>query len=241
MPQMEEELAKPQPERWDFWRDGARSPAENMAADEVLMQTSAQRGRPVLRCYSWDRPAVSIGYVQRHDAAPAGFAMVRRPTGGGVVYHDHDFTYSIAFPPGHWLNGLDRIRSYSWINRSLRDALRALGLDAQLAAVEIPHSVERATMVCFINPTRYDLLLDGRKIAGSAQRRTADGILHQGSLHFGGPLPFTRETIAGALAEALGRVMNVTLEDFTPDAALMDKITCAANEKYGTDNWNKLR
>lgn len=238
---MDGEIVKPQPETWDFWRDGARSPAENMASDEVLMQTSAQRGRPILRCYSWNCPAVTIGYVQRHDAAPAGYAMVRRPTGGGVVYHDYDFTYSIAFPPEHWLNGLDRIRSYSWINRSLQDALCALGLDAQLAAVEIPHSVERATMVCFINPTRYDLLLDGRKIAGSAQRRTADGILHQGSLHFGGPLPFSRETLADALAAALNRIMNVTLEEFTPDDELNQKIQDAVTGKYGTDEWNKLR
>ena len=73
-------------ELWDFWQDGQHSPAFNMAADEVLLETACSRGRPLLRFYEWDRKAVSLGYVQSLSAAPAGYAVVRRPTGGGVVY-----------------------------------------------------------------------------------------------------------------------------------------------------------
>ena len=213
-----------------------------MAADETLLRQVARLGRPVLRTYEWTGRAVSLGYVQRFTAAPEGYEFVRRPTGGGVVYHDCDFTYSVAFPPEHWLNGLDRIRSYDCLNRSVQAGLQALGLPVELAQVEIPHSVERATMVCFTNPTRYDLLLHGRKIAGSAQRRTAEGLLHQGSLHFGPDgLPFDRTRLAKALLDGLHQILNLTHEPFTPDREFANDIQRLVKEKYGTDAWNKLR
>ena len=233
---------QPPAEHWLYWQDGAHSPAWNMAADETMLQQVMRIGVPLLRTYAWDQPAVSIGYVQRHDAAPEGYAYVRRPTGGGVVYHDWDFTYSVAFPPNHWLNGLDRIRSYDWINRSLQHALRGLNLPVELAQTEIPHSVERATMVCFTNPTRYDLLLNGQKIAGSAQRRTAEGLLHQGSVHFGQEgLPFSRSVLAKALLDGLREVMQLTFTPFLPDSGFEDAVQRLVAEKYGTDAWNQLR
>lgn len=229
-------------EHWHYWQDGAHAPAWNMAADEAMLLGVARLGAPILRTYAWEGKAVSLGYVQRHTAVPAGYAYVRRPTGGGVVYHDCDFTYSVAFPPDHWLNGLDRIRSYDWLNRSLQAGLRGLGLPVELAQTEIPHSVERATMVCFTNPTRYDLLLDGQKIAGSAQRRTADGLLHQGSVHFGrGGLPFSRDALAEALLAGLREVMHLTHTQFFPDADFLTVVERLASEKYGTDAWNQLR
>ena len=101
-------------EPWDVWIDGAHDPALNMAADEALLLSAPWRGRPLLRFYEWDRPAVSIGYVQTIAAAPEGYAAVRRPTGGGVVYHDFDFTYTVMFPAGHWLCDVDRVASYDW-------------------------------------------------------------------------------------------------------------------------------
>lgn len=228
-------------EEWQFWQDGAHAPAWNMAADEALLKDSPGRGVPLLRCYSWDRPAVSIGYVQTLDAAPAGYSAVRRPTGGGVVYHDFDYTFSVNFPMGHWLTGLDRIRSYNCLNRALRRAVCFLGFPAELSAQEIPHGVDRARMVCFTNPTRYDLLLEGRKIAGCAQRRTADGLLHQASLHFGGPLPVERERITQALLQGLREEMGISTAPVEPGRGLLDQIETLVTTKYGTDDWNRLR
>lgn len=228
-------------EVWDIWRDVAHSPAFNMAADEVLLETTGERMRPLLRFYSWDCKAVSIGYIQNASAVPEGYAFVRRPTGGGVVYHDYDFTYSIAFPPEHWLNSLDRNLSYDWINRSVQSALHALQCDAKLSDDVISHEVDRASMVCFTNPTKYDVLFDGRKIAGSAQRRTANGILHQGSLHFGGPLPYEREQLASALIQAFIDVMSVEFITFTPSDDLLSRCDARVAEKYGTDAWNFKR
>ncbi len=228
-------------ENWYIWHDGEHSPAFNMAADEVLLETSAKREIPLLRFYSWDRKAVSIGYIQQADAVPDGYAFVRRPTGGGIVYHDYDFTYSIAFPAAHWLNGLDRNLSYDWINRSVQKALHSLNCSASLSDDVISHDVDRGTMVCFTNPTRYDVLLDGRKIAGSAQRRTADGILHQGSLHFGSELPYGRDVLAAALIRAFEDVMSVEFMDFDVQDSFLGLCRERAENKYATEAWNNKR
>ena len=105
-------------EPWDFWIDGAHDPAFNMAADEALMLSAPLRGRPLLRFYEWDRPAVSIGYVQTIAAAPEGYAAVRRPTGGGVVYHDYDFTYETIMPSKPYdKGGLSQLKTiYKYIH-----------------------------------------------------------------------------------------------------------------------------
>jgi lipoate-protein ligase A len=228
-------------ETWDFWQDGLAAPAVNMATDEALLLTARRRGRPLLRFYGWDRPAVSIGYVQSLSSAPTGYAVVRRPTGGGIVYHDFDFTYTVAFPSGHWLTGLDRIRSYAVLNESVQRGLSLLDLQPQLSSLEISPEVDRATMVCFTHPTRYDILLDGRKIAGSAQRRTQDGLLHQGSIHFGGPLPIARDKLAEALLQGFKEVMDLELIDFKPEDDLLKLIATLATSKYSLADWNAKR
>ena len=157
------------------------------------------------------------------------------------MYHDHDFTYTVAIPPGHWLGGLDRTRSYDWINRSVREGLTRCQLAASLAAQDIGGHVDRLTMVCFANPTRYDILMDGRKVAGSAQRRTRDGILHQGSLHFGGPLPIPRQILADAVAEGFRTTLKLTLEPYQPDADIVRLARDLVTTKYATDAWNQRR
>lgn len=228
-------------ETWLLWEDGDRSPAANMAIDEALLRTAPERGQPLIRFYGWDRPAVSIGYVQSRSAAPSGFAVVRRPTGGGVVYHDHDFTYTAVLPAGHWLTGLDRTRSYDWINRCVQDALVALALRPAMARNEIPHDVDRSTMVCFQNPTRYDVLLHSRKVAGSAQRRTRDGILHQGSIHFGMPLPLPKTDLAAALRNAFTQTLGMVLQPFQPGEGLLQRAQQLETETYANEDWNNRR
>jgi len=231
----------PQPETWDLWRDHAHSPWENMALDEALLETAPRRGKMLLRLYAWDRPAVSIGFMQRWKAAPQGYHLVRRPTGGGIVYHDHDFTYSVIIPQGHRLAELDRTASYAWINSSIKEGLAPLNMSASLARQDIPHTVDRATMVCFQNPTRYDIMMADRKVAGSAQRHTQDGILHQGSLHFGGPLPIPREELTTLLLLGFQENMSVIFRPFTPPPEVLSKAAQLVSQKYGHDAWNQRR
>ena len=87
-------MSTPQ-KQWYLYIDTAHDPFYNMAMDEVLLHSAKGLGAPLIRMYDWDCPSVSIGYVQHYDAAPNDkYTVVRRPTGGGVVYHDNDLTYT---------------------------------------------------------------------------------------------------------------------------------------------------
>ena len=89
---------------WRLLEHGLLDPAANMAWDEALLEAAPGLGQPVLRLYGWNQPAATFGYFQKH-AEIARLTplrpLIRRPTGGGLVPHDADWTYSLAFPPGH--------------------------------------------------------------------------------------------------------------------------------------------
>lgn len=232
------------PEPWFRWLDGARSPFLNMAVDQALLETAAERGRPILRLYDWDRPAVSIGYVQYAARVERGErVLVRRPTGGGIVYHDHDVTYTVALPPGHWIGREDRIASYHWINRAVQAGLSSLQLPSALSDAAIPRSVDRASMVCFTNPTRYDIMCGTVKIAGSAQRRTRDGLLHQGSINLEHleNVADARAEVRKQLPEGFETVLAARFSPWTPDDAFLSRATELEECRYATRDWNFSR
>ncbi len=225
---------------WFLWRDQARSPAMNMAIDETLLLQASAIGKPVLRFYRWDRPAISIGYTQQyHLTARPGAALVRRPTGGGVVDHDHDFTYSVAVPPDHYINSLNRLESYHVIHRAVRSGLSRLDISAELAEDQISGSIDRASMVCFENPTRYDLVAFGRKIGGSAQRRSRAGLLHQGSLHFGGRLPAGRKRLEDAFVSGFESELEIEFQPFHESKSLVEQAMELRRRRYDTEEWNR--
>ncbi len=231
-----------QPETWDFWDDVAHEPAMNMALDEALLLQAATRGRPMLRFYAWDRPAVTIGYVQSFTAAPPeGYVIIRRTTGGGVVFHDHDLTHTVVIPAGHWLTSVPPLQSYAFVNEGLREGLTGCQVAAEMTHEEIPKTVDRLRMVCFTTPTRYDVMVGGRKVAGAAQRRTREGILHQGSIHFGKALPLPRGEIIGRILEAFTQREGITFAPFTPAPELLAQAAELTKTRYGTDEWNRMR
>lgn len=225
---------------WMLWRDGARSPAMNMAVDELLLGESLRLNAPLLRIYSWDRPAASYGYSQMPEAVTRrGLALVRRPTGGGVVYHDCDLTYTIAVPITHKLAELDRMESYKVLHEAVLDALASLGVHAKLAD-ENQERHDRATLQCFVSPSPHDVVADGGpKLAGAAQRRTRQGILHQGSIALASGL--TPEGIAEALVESCGRRFEASFSPFKPSQNLLDSAAKLADLKYQSEAWNLRR
>ncbi len=229
-------------ETWFLWRDRAHPPGLNMAIDELLLQTSSEHGAPVLRFYQWDRNAISIGYMQSYKKTQVpGYELVRRPTGGGVVYHDHDFTYSVALPPKHKINNFERTQSYNLINGAVACGLRRLGFNVQTAMDMIANGIDRAAMVCFKQPTRYDILCDGRKISGSAQRRSPDGLLHQGSIHFNRRLPVSRNELAEALRAGFNESLNIEFAEFANSQIIQKKAIVLARAKYELTEWNQRR
>ncbi|OPZ23715.1 MAG: Octanoyltransferase LipM [Lentisphaerae bacterium ADurb.BinA184] len=226
-------------ETWDLWLDGARSPSLNMAIDEALLRTAAGRGRPLLRFYDWDCAAVSIGCHQRRAAVDRpGLTLVRRPTGGGVVFHDGDLTYTVAIPAAHWLTGVDRDASYGHINRAVADGLGRAAMTASLTRQVIAAHIDRRTMVCFSHPTRYDVVSGGRKVAGAAQRRTADGILHQGSVRPDGAGTGRRDDVRQCLIAGFAETLNLQFDAFVPGEGLLAAAAELAAGKYSCDAWN---
>ena len=225
---------------WLLWLDISRDPYMNMSIDELLLLHIAEFGAPVVRIYGWDRKSVSIGYVQDYEAAPReGYAIVRRMTGGGVVFHDKDLTYTVVIPAGHPICALDRVESYHVFHRAVKAALAGFGLEAELSTSE-GGAVDRATMQCFVTPTRYDVLCGGRKYAGAAQRRTHDGILHQGSIDLkasGGDSVILTEK----LVKALEKQFEIGFIEFKVSKVFLHDAETLAGIKYSTEQWNRFK
>ncbi len=155
------------------------SGAENMAADEALLDRVLRSGGAFLRLYQWDPPALSIGRNQPIDGIPQNVSVVRRPTGGKAVWHEHEVTYAVAAPIG--LFGSLR-NAYCEIHSRLAAALRSLGVDATLAPYKPTVRPSVGPTSCFAAPAGGEILVNGRKLVGSAQMRRGDAFLQHGSM-----------------------------------------------------------
>ena len=197
----------------------------NMAVDEMLTQ---QVIFPTLRIYQWLEPTVSFGYFEKisevRRARPFE-KLIRRWTGGGLVEHGSDWTYSLIVPADHPFAREQRVESYQLIH----EVLQKLVLNECGIAVEIANDGEGAGEGCFQKPVRGDLLFHGQKIAGAAQRRTRNGLLHQGSvqsIELAGLDPLR-------VAEAFGSdVTSIPLTDSEEKRAME-----LVSSRYGSAEW----
>lgn len=166
------------------------SPEENMAEDASLIELANNGGEVIFRQYAWDRDCVSYGYFQDADAVQAVYsdevALVKRPTGGGVVDHRGDWTYAMGIPVGHVLYQQKAMQTYAAIHECIAGVLREFGIDASLCdEASCCGSGRKAEVAsCFVRPVMYDVVdgKSGRKLAGAAQRKTRQGLLVQGSI-----------------------------------------------------------
>ena len=122
-------------ENWYLLQSGPGAADFNMAFDEALLESASRLCKPFLRFYSWTQRAASFGYSQKYS----GMALltllrplVRRPTGGGLVTHDADWTYSVVFPPGHGWYALRATESYQRVHEWIRGAFAKLSLRTEL-------------------------------------------------------------------------------------------------------------
>ena len=181
-------------ETWNFINTGSHDPYYNMAMDEALLNF-VSRGEidPVVRFYTWNPATLSVGYFQRlkkeidiDKVKEKGFGLIRRQTGGRGVLHDKELTYSVIVPESHTNMPSTITEAYRVISEGLLEGFKLLGFDAYFA---IPRSKEEReklkqprSAVCFDAPSWYELVVEGRKIAGSAQTRQKGVILQHGSL-----------------------------------------------------------
>lgn len=165
--------------------------AVNMAVDEALLESVRQGGRPVIRFYTWKPACLSFGRNQsarnHYDEARAtalGIDVVRRPTGGLAVLHDRELTYCVLAPL-HLFGGPRA--AYAGINRALVEGLRDLGVAAEQAAgVRARGPLREQNGPCFQTPAAGEVVVQGRKLAGSAQRCDRGMLLQHGSILLSG-------------------------------------------------------
>ena len=216
-------------EIWNFLQSPANNAAFNMALDEALLHTAAQRKQPLLRVYRWEKAAVSFGYFQKFPRQLADrYEIVRRPTGGGLVYHGDgvDTTYTVIAPPAHRLSTMSTSDAYGTIHKAV-----AVAIGNQSQVTNHQSSLPRSNYECFTNPVPGDVVANGRKLAGGAQRRNKYGMLHQGSIAL--------RVSAKQLAHGFSATFDSKLQSYSPtdqERSLADRL---AHEKYATDAWNR--
>jgi len=180
---------------WRLIRSGLRSPADNMAIDEaMLIAHSEGKAPPTVRFYGWNPATLSIGYFQKAEdeidlaeVQRQGIGFVRRPTGGRAVLHDRELTYSMIVSEEYPDMPTTVNEAYRVLSEGLVQGFRRLDLRAEMVNLGMPEEKAKYTSTagsaaCFDSPSWYELVVEGRKIAGSAQTRSRGVILQHGSI-----------------------------------------------------------
>lgn len=201
-------------------RDG---PAQ-MACDEALLGATVL---PALRVFRWARPWVSAGFFipwKEACAVRPDLPVCRRWTGGGIVVHEDDFTFSLTVPRSDPWALRRPAESYRDLHRALAEALRKAGIEAALAP-----RLSVGQSECFAGPVEHDLVAAGRKVAGGAQRRTKRGLIHQGSAQ--------GLSLDARFGEILAECLAGKVVAWDAPAKLEDEITSLTAGKYGRDEF----
>jgi lipoate-protein ligase A len=228
-------------ETWLLLQSGKGESAWNMALDEGLMELAPKIEKPVLRFYSWNEPAATFGYSQHYaeiEKVTSLRPLIRRPTGGGLVPHDADWTYSLIFPPHHEWYELKAIESYRRVHEWLRDAFAKIQVPTEVAPCcrkEIPGQ-------CFLGWEQFDLLWMGKKIAGAAQRRSKTALLIQGSVQ-PPPIRLAKIDWQKAMCDVAHEQWAVTCKNMNLDSetTLRELALALAEGKYSRPEFNQKR
>ena len=225
--------------------------AENMALDFLLLQRYPEPAAPRFRHYEWRRPAFTFGYSQKIDYVranlPAGerIDLCRRPTGGGIVDHRNDWTYTLVLPRGHTLYDERATQSYRAVHKALVAALHILGQPAVLKEAGVaPEDNEAPTGpgVCFQRAEFHDVIhpRTGAKIAGAAMKRNKHGLLLQGSIEKGSIGSIDWERFQKLFTAALGRALAAE-PAATAWPELNEDEVSGLIEQYSASEWINYR
>lgn len=219
---------------WRFIDTGVNNASLNMAIDEAILNAHLQGAvPPTLRVYRWQHPTLSLGFLQSLEKSvdlkkcdELGVEVVRRLTGGRAVLHHHELTYSIVVSEKYGIPP-SIARSYALLCEGLIAAYGSLGIEVLLAAGENDGS----SNACFSNAGTADMILQGRKIAGSAQFRRDDTLLQHGSLP------------TGHDSETLFSIIKLPSRVHREDAvAAFDQKVISASEALGREiGWQELQ
>jgi lipoate-protein ligase A len=194
-----------------FLADQERSGSENMAVDQAMLEHAEALGLPLVRTYQWQEPTLSLGYFQKlrdraNHAESVSCELIRRSTGGGAILHHFDWTYSVAIPSKLIDDSAGKSSKTTGAARALYDAVHdeivrlltkigfAASKWAEPAACDTPQRGQGCAFLCFERRSEGDIVVDGAKVMGSAQRRYKNTVLQHGSLLL------ARSTFAPSLA-----------------------------------------
>lgn len=175
--------------RYEVLLTSKASPEMNMEMDIKLLQSLAWEERIVLHFYAWKGNCATYGYfldpfklLHEEQVRKHSLALARRPTGGGVIFHQWDLAFAVLIPAAHPKYALNTLQNYAWVNKAVLEAVAEFsGRKFETTLLE---QEEKCLHPCFCmaKPTVFDVMLNGRKAGGAAQRRTKHGLLHQGSI-----------------------------------------------------------
>jgi lipoate-protein ligase A len=216
--------------------DVPRSAPMNMALDEVFWRTA---GTPRLRFYRWNHPAISFGYFGEYaEVVPyAGkYEIVRRCTGGGIVFHGEDLTYALTIPANEREFCASPLAVYAFVHEAIKNAMCEFRIMATLAAgapanagMKTVAKASGSSGACFANPVTADVMVSGLKVAGAAQRRSRAGLLQQGSIQ--------NLELSSEFQDRLGERLARRLIHRTIEAAIIQQATELAASKYASNAW----
>lgn len=177
-------------EGWRLIKDDPHDCYMNMAIDEAIFIACEKGFSPkTIRFYGWNPPAISIGYFQKTSnlfeskrLSELSLDMVRRPTGGRAVFHEEEVTYSIISSLDDF-SGNGILESYRIISHALVSGLKSLGVPAELSSQRKREKImSKGSPSCFSSPSLHEVVIQGKKIIGSSQKRSREFMLQQGSI-----------------------------------------------------------
>ncbi|AGA29468.1 lipoate-protein ligase A [Singulisphaera acidiphila DSM 18658] len=233
---------------------------ENMALDEALLDAAAESpGLAFFRTYEWTEPTLSLGYFQSISQAESDprwghVAIVRRPTGGGAIWHHHEVTYALVLPVSH-PSARRGGTLYHEVHAAIAQTFLAQGIPVKRRGQTAAPEAHDRPFLCFQDRDAEDLVLTGSKVVGSAQRRRAGAVLQHGSILLAHS-PTTPELpgaadLAGAptekkgwsdrLRETLPIALGLQPESIAVSAANRQHARDLAEQVYRTTAWNRRR
>ena len=227
--------------KWRLILSGACNPPLNMAIDEAIFKAIIEnKVPPTLRLYTWNPPALSIGYFQDAESPlieeylEKGYPLVRRPTGGLAVLHEDEMSYSMTGVMARDGFPCNVREAYRKAHETIRNALLNLGLETTLSQEQ---KAATNNALCSASWLPYDIIMKHKgKIGGSAQRRSGNVLLQHGSISL--PEELDRDCLRDKIAKNFGKVLGIEVaqQELTDEeVSLSEKLV---EEKYGKWKWN---
>ena len=195
----------------------------NMAIDSLMAKWAWLEKKSFFRLYGWENPTVSLGRFQKENnlKIPKGVDFVRRPSGGRAVLHHMEITYCLAVPRESSFGDLSVLEFHRLVHNVIKEALCEVGVPAELS-----DGRRGNTAFCFDAASKYEVVVDGMKIVGSAQFRTKGAIVEHGSI----VLRQNRELLREIFGEDVPQVKGL-LELYDVDVKLLEETLLRRFEK----------